>query len=590
MKCCDELEKKILKELSLPRMKRDAKALSKWHRYSGSPDGEAAVDYIMEELNKAEIEGERLRYKLLRSLPIRASVTVEEPEFCVMEATAAVYSGEAQGLEGELIWDEMCEAECLTDQQLEIRYQGMKGKIILTYDISFSFYYEAARAGALGIIAIWPKELHHHDTMGGVWGMPGTRDRDLYPYLPYVQVIDKDGKKLRELISKGSVKVKMDITMDNRVVESSMPVATIHGRSEKFVLLSGHYDSWYEGMTDNGAANVLMLEIARALKKYQRSLKRTVVIAWWSGHSDGRYSGSAWYCDHYYEYLRDNCVAHINMDICGCRGSNAVRFDMTGMEGNAFNDAFLAPYNKRTPLPYRPLDRSSDQTFWGVLTPVSIAPQFFVDDENKPQPERGTDILEPVPMPPAFGVGGSFYWWHTKEDTLDKIDDDVLARDCEIAARLVYRYAAAALLPLDIHGFMEEMERYFRAFAEKLDPDFDVSPVIAAVKETARSMEELEEAIKKHEDTDDILIRTAGELVRLKFTYSSPYQHDYAVEHAPYGVFSSLLGVHRDNTPEEKYLMHCTDFVRQRNRMVFQLRQVCEIAKLQLYCWQRDEI
>ena len=57
---------------------------------------------------------------------------------------------------------------------------------------------------------------------------------------------------------------QMDVAMDNRIVRSSMPVATIPGKRESFVLLSGHYDSWYEGMTDNGAANVLMLETAKA--------------------------------------------------------------------------------------------------------------------------------------------------------------------------------------------------------------------------------------------------------------------------------------------------------------------------------------
>ena len=590
MKTCKELEEAVCRELSIARMKQDAEAFSKWERYSGSPDGEASVDYLIGELDKAGIANERLRYELLRSLPVKASVTVKTPESWTMEATAAVYSGQAQGLEGELLWDEACLAEHLTDLELAERYERMKGRIVLTYDISFSFYYEAARAGALGIVAIWPKELHHHDTMGGVWGMPGTRDRDLYPYLPYVQVIDEDGRRLRQLVSEGPVTVSMEIAMDNRVVTSSMPIATIPGRSEKFVLLSGHYDSWYEGMTDNGAANVLMLEIARVLKAHQDELYRTVVIAWWSGHSDGRYSGSAWYCDHYYEYLRNNCVAHINMDICGCRGSNAVRFDMTGMEGDAFNDAFLAPYNKRKPLPYRPLDRSSDQTFWGVLTPVSIAPQFYIDDETKPQPQRSENILEQPAMPPAFGVGGPFYWWHTKEDTLDKIGDDVLARVCEIGARLVCRYAMENPLPLDIPGFMEEMERYFRAFKEALDPAFDVSSVLAAIKRTRRVMERLTAAMDGRSDTDDVLMRTAGELVRLKFTYSSPYKHDYAVEHEPYGVFASLLGVHRENTTEELYLMHGTDFVRQRNRMVFQLNQVCEAAELALYRWRAADL
>ena len=597
-----EMEEEILRELNLGRMKEDAEVFSRLERYSGSEAGEAAVDYLVQELKAAGIGYERHYYELMRSLPVQASVRVKKPgelDFTV-EAIAAVYSGEAHGLEGELVWDWMCDKGPLTGVEQEKRFSAFKGKIVLTYDISFPFYYEAARAGALGIIAIWPKDIHHHDTMGGVWGMPGSRDRDLYPYLPYVQILGQDGLKLigmtgntagstdENTAGNTAVTVQMDVAMDNRIVRSSMPVATIPGKSESFVLLSGHYDSWYEGMTDNGAANVLMLETARALKKFQEKLNRTVVVAWWSGHSDGRYSGSTWFCDHHYEYLRKHCVAHINMDICGCMGSNAVRFDMTGMEGEAFNDEFLAPYNSRKPLPYRALDRSSDQTFWGTMTPVSIAPQFYMDDGTTPQPGKTGDILRPAAMPAAFGGGGPFYWWHTKEDTLDKIGDDVLARDCEIAAKLVLRYAMETPLPIDMEGFMDEMQAYFDAFGRELDPDFDVAPVQAAIARTQEAVKKLSDAVRAYpqQDADAILIRTAGELVRLKYTYSSPYGHDYAVEHEPYAVFSSLLGVHRDNTPEDRYLMSQTDFIRQRNRMTGQLHEVCEAIELQMYRWQ----
>ena len=164
----------------------------------------------------------------------------------------------------------------------------------------------------------------------------------------------------------------------------------------------------------------------------------------------------------------------------------------------------------------------------------------------------------------------------------------MLARDCEIAARLVLRYAMEKPLPIDMNGFMGEMQSYFEAFAEDLDPDFDVAPVLASIALTRKSVEKLSDAIRAYpkQDADSILIRTAGELVRLKYTYSSPYGHDYAVEHQPYAVFSSLLGVHRDNTPEDRYLMSQTDFIRQRNRMTGQLHEVCEAIELQLYRWQ----
>ncbi len=141
MNTYDELEKTLRNELDLDRMKRDAEVFSKLERYSGSPQGEAAVDYICRQLDEAGVPNERLRYPLLRSLPLTASVSVKKPEALCMEATATVYSGEAHGLKGELLWDEWCMQDTLTGLESEKRYQGMKGKIILTYDISFSFYY-----------------------------------------------------------------------------------------------------------------------------------------------------------------------------------------------------------------------------------------------------------------------------------------------------------------------------------------------------------------------------------------------------------------------------------------------------------------
>ena len=47
MKTCKELEEAVCRELSIARMKQDAEAFSKWERYSGSPDGEASVDYLI---------------------------------------------------------------------------------------------------------------------------------------------------------------------------------------------------------------------------------------------------------------------------------------------------------------------------------------------------------------------------------------------------------------------------------------------------------------------------------------------------------------------------------------------------------------
>lgn len=569
------LTQKVLSALKTERMKRDLGLFSKLNRYSGSADGEEAADYITRQMSACGIPVTEYSYDCFRSLPLSSVIMAGDADAIVINGTPVVYSGVADRLRGELVFDELSLRPDLSRKENEERYSSFRGKFVLTYDFSFEFYYGTAHAGALGVIAIWPNAIHHHDTLGGVWGTPGGRDRDMYPFLPYVEVVEAEGLTLLAAIKDGHSEITLDVKMDTGVVKSSMPVATICGRSNKFVLLSGHYDSWYEGMTDNAAANVLMMETARALWENRELLDRSVVIAWWSGHSDARYSGSTWYCDNHWQELRRDCVAHINMDICGCMGSNAVRFDMTGMEGSDFNDEFLSQYNERKPLAYNPLNRSSDQTFWGCQIPVSIAPQFYVDDGLSTRPEGGHSVIDIPEAPVSFGVKAPFFWWHTKEDTIDKVSEDVLTRDCMIAAQLVCRYAYGPLI-LDMSGFAEEMKLYFNELSSRLGDDFDISPLLPLIDGLRARIRPFEDAAAESYDADAIYKRTAGELVRLKFTYSSPFDHDYAVDHPVYPSFTRALGLTKDNTGTVAYLAARTDFVRQRNRMVCRLRGVID--------------
>ena len=268
----NELFNIIESEIDKERMMADAKMISQWERYSGSEDGEKSVDYIISQLEAAGVDCHREVYDIYRSLPVSAKVEVVGEADMTFEGIAAVYSGEAEGLEAEMVYDHWSTLSSLTRKENRERHASFKGKIVLSHDLSYTFYYEAARAGAVGVIGIWPKSIDHHDTMGGVWGTPGRRDRDLYPFLPYMQITLKNAQKLIDLSKEKTVKVKMDIKMDNSIVPTSMPIAVVKGKSDKYVLVSGHYDSWYEGMTDNGAANVMMLEMARLLKKHQADL------------------------------------------------------------------------------------------------------------------------------------------------------------------------------------------------------------------------------------------------------------------------------------------------------------------------------
>ena len=44
-------------------------------------------------------------------------------------------------------------------------------------------------------------------------------------------------------------------------------------------------------------------------------------VAWWVGHSYGRYAGSTWYCDTFFSDLRKNCVGYMDIDSPGVKGA-----------------------------------------------------------------------------------------------------------------------------------------------------------------------------------------------------------------------------------------------------------------------------
>ncbi|MDR3138512.1 MAG: M28 family peptidase [Treponema sp.] len=324
-----------------------------------------------------------------------------------------------------------------------------------------------------------------------------------------------------------------------------MPVAKIPGKSGKYVLVSGHYDGWYAGMTDNGIANVAMLDMARVFMTNRDRLFRGVVFAWWSGHSDGRYAGSAWYLDNHFVDLQKNCVAHINMDIAGCTGSDMVGFNTSLAEGGSYDREFLSAFNALPPPEPVAMARFADQSFWGADVPFAIMPSFSVRDPKGP----------------------AFYWWHTPEDTLDKVDKKIMMRDAAVITKLAVQFSLLDPLPADFPGFFNMMEGRLKDIKESLSPDFDLDPLFIKLGELRQAVEALSQTIAGKDGTDDTIIRVLWCLTRLVYTSGSPYSQDEAVGRGLFPVLSDAAGQTPENTTPEYYLALRTAFKRQTNRI-----------------------
>ena len=174
--------------------------------------------------------------------------------------------------------------------------------------------------GAVGLVVINPGKNIHWGTSGTVWGSPGLDDKARLPAIPVVAVNKPDGEAIRDRIGDGR-KLTIRSELQTGWFPQKVPVVTIPGNEEadRFILVHGHYDSWDVGVGDNATGNATLLGLADVLWRHRDKLRRSVRIAWWPGHSTGRYAGSTWYADAFGLDLDENCVAHVNCDSPGCR-------------------------------------------------------------------------------------------------------------------------------------------------------------------------------------------------------------------------------------------------------------------------------
>ena len=180
-----------------------------------------------------------------------------------------------------------------------------------------------------------------------------------------------------------------------------VPVAYIEGQTDEFVLVSGHYDTWYAGAMDNVTANAACLEIARAIHASGKKPLRGIRFAWWAGHSNGRYAGSTWYYDHYFRDLQEHCIAQINSDLIGSMLGEAVAVITTGLEGKDFPAEIIRSVDPNAPIMYKRFGRGADQSFWGAEIPYNIMTRYEVLPDHKDTAAPGGS---PCYMQPALSL------------------------------------------------------------------------------------------------------------------------------------------------------------------------------------------
>jgi Iap family predicted aminopeptidase len=445
-------------EVSRTELLRTIDAFSTLDRISGGDGERIANEYLEKKLAEYGVPFETHEMELYLSHPVSASVTVLNPESMTLAAINHAFSRStpAAGVEGELVYiGRDMTADPFDAPLVDYAALDVKGKIVL--DDGYPAPYRAfatERAGAIAQIYINPDDRLHNMTVTTVWGAPTPQTAELVPRNPIVAVKRPDGDALRARLEKGErIRVKVQGEVDTRWRKTKLVVARIEGTAEKelFVLVGGHIDAWHEGVTDNATGNAAMLEAARLLQQDRSSLRRSVRIAWWPGHSPGRYAGSTWYADHYHSDLSRNAVAHINIDSIGTR--SATQYSATSMaELESFNLELLRAKTGQNPRSSRP-GKVADESFVGIGIP-SVR---FSKSIPEGSPDRGV----------ADGSGGS-WWWHSGEDSRDKVDVDLLIEETEVLVEMAKGLTVPERIPYDFRATAKEMQEKLAAI-EKYD-------------------------------------------------------------------------------------------------------------------------
>jgi Zn-dependent M28 family amino/carboxypeptidase len=403
-------------------------------RLSGSPQAQAAVDYVADELRSLGLEvklekvmvphwvwGEK-RAEIL-SYPGQAAGTTQTIVLTALGNSARTPEG---GLIAEVVVvDGFDELRALGREKIAGRVVLFNGKFdsrmaaagreSAAYGEAVVYRRTGAQAAqALGAVASLVRSVGNAD-----YRLPHT-GYSAPAGIPAAAVAAEDADLLADLTRQGRVVIHLVLTPETLPQEASYNViGDLRGSEhpDQIVIVSGHLDSWDlgTGAIDDAAGVAVAMETVELCKELGLRPRRTLrVIAWMD--EENSEAGNTTYSADYKDAPADH-VAAIESD-----------------SGAGHPLGFTGSFSGRAA---------------GALAPVSkmLAPTGATLMVNTGDAETDVDPMIEAGVP-VFGlmqdVGTYFNYHHTAADTLDKIDLHDLAENAAAMAVLAYALADMA--------------------------------------------------------------------------------------------------------------------------------------------------
>jgi Iap family predicted aminopeptidase len=557
------IDEAIIDSVSVDEPWAVVERFSELERVSGTLDEHKAAMYLTDRLDSFGVDHELVGPELYLSTP--HSAEIETDDGWTSKTVKTVSFSASRTVKGDLIYiendDEMDSIAAMLSISLEGLPADLSGKVVVSESIiPISAITELSERDAEAFVGIHPhKREPHEGIVTPIWGgAPPYDRRDQIPELPIANVSASEGEELREKAADG-VAVTVSAKTTTEWKSAPLVLAKISGEAtpeqDEFVLVHGHLDSWHVGVTDNATGDAALLELARVLNEHRGDLHRDVWVAWWPGHSTGRYAGSTWFTDEFSAALADRCVAHVNVDHPGVADATAFNERVKSMAAiyDIAADTIADVTGKGT-VKRRPA-RAGDYSFNNLGIPgMSL-------QSSIPQAVRDKRGYHPV-----GGSGGHADAWHLTTDTIEKADPEVLERDIE-----VYTLATARLSRADRPANPIRTIDHLTSIAAEYDKasEFDLGPVLDELDALYQATTAFLDDADGSTDGIDRLVKT---LTRLNFVTGGEFEQDPAESRAPFPRLAPTERLPELDGNERRFLG--LQLQRERNHIVAELRRL----------------
>jgi hypothetical protein len=153
------------------------------------------------------------------------------------------------------------------------------------------------------------------------------------------------------------------------------------------------------------------------------------VLGFWTAHETGTMSGSTWFADRYWDRLRENAVAYLQIDQPACAGTTRWATS-SNAELKAFHQRVEQTQIGGMEAIWKRASKTGDSSFYGLGVPMFHGEMTFTEQELK-----------------DTALASLGWWHHSLENKLDKLDWELMAVHLKVYAAWMWELCTAPVLP-----------------------------------------------------------------------------------------------------------------------------------------------